>query len=113
MVDTGGWQQGNDADLIEDICIQAEMAVAAADLILFVVDAQGGITSDDAAIARLLRPETDRVVMVANKADNDTCLGRRRPSTGWAWANPCPYRPSMATEWPTCWTCWSSAYHTP
>lgn len=72
VVDTGGWQQGGDAELIEDICIQAEMAVAAADLILFVIDAQGGITPDDAAVARLLRPETDRVVMVANKADNDT-----------------------------------------
>ena len=71
VVDTGGWQQGKDADLIEDICIQAEMAIAAADLILFVVDAQGGITSDDAAVARLLRPETGSVVMVANKADND------------------------------------------
>ena len=71
VVDTGGWQQGKDADLIEDICLQAEMAIAAADLILFVVDAQGEITSDDAAVARLLRPETDRVVMVANKADND------------------------------------------
>ena len=72
VVDTGGWQQGRDAGLVEDICIQAELAVAAADLILFVIDAQGGITSDDAAVARLLRPETDRVVMVANKADNDT-----------------------------------------
>ena len=72
VVDTGGWQQGKDADLIEDICLQAEMAVAAADLILFVVDAQGGITSDDAAVGRLLRPVTDRVVLVANKADNDT-----------------------------------------
>ena len=72
VVDTGGWQQGRDAELVEDICIQAELAVAAADLILFVIDAQGGITSDDAAVARLLRPETDRVVMVANKADNDT-----------------------------------------
>ncbi len=71
VVDTGGWQQGKDADLIEDICIQAEMAIASADLILFVVDAQGGITTDDAAVARLLRPEAGRVVMVANKADND------------------------------------------
>ncbi|MYC85139.1 MAG: ribosome biogenesis GTPase Der [Acidimicrobiia bacterium] len=72
VIDTGGWQQGKDADLIEDIRIQAETAVAGADLILFVVDAQGGITSDDAAVARLLRPETDSVVVVANKADNDT-----------------------------------------
>ena len=71
VVDTGGWQQGKDADLIEDICLQAEMAISAADLILFVVDAQGEITSDDAAVARLLLPETGRVVMVANKADND------------------------------------------
>lgn len=75
VVDTGGWQLGKDAYLVEDICAQAETAIATADLIVFVVDVTGDITSDDAAIARLLRPEQDRVIVAANKADNDS-LGR-------------------------------------
>lgn len=71
VVDTGGWQQGTDSDLTEDICAQAEAAISAADLIVFVIDTQGDITSDDAAVAQLLRPEADRVLVAANKADND------------------------------------------
>ena len=71
VVDTGGWQQGTDSDLTEDICAQAEAAISAADLIVFVIDTQGDITSDDAAVAHLLRPEADRVLVAANKADND------------------------------------------
>ena len=71
VVDTGGWQQGKDSDLTEDICAQAEAAISAADVIVFVIDTQGNITSDDAAVARLLRPASHRVLVAANKADND------------------------------------------
>ena len=72
VVDTGGWQQSADAELVEDIRIQAELAIAAADLIVFVVDAQGTISTDDAAVADLLRPVGEQVVVAANKADNET-----------------------------------------
>ena len=71
VVDTGGWQRSPDAELVEDICAQAELAIAAADLIVFVVDAQGIITADDAEVARLLRPVRGRVLVAANKADNE------------------------------------------
>lgn len=71
VVDTGGWQLSPDADLVEDIRMQAELAMASADLIVFVVDAQGGISTDDAAVTDLLRPVGARVILVANKADND------------------------------------------
>ena len=71
VVDTGGWQLNPDAELVEDIRMQAELAMASADLIVFVVDAQGGISIDDAAVTDLLRPVGARVILVANKADND------------------------------------------
>lgn len=71
VVDTGGWQLSPDAELVEDIRMQAELAMASADLIVFVVDAQGGISTDDAAVTDLLRPVGERVILVANKADND------------------------------------------
>lgn len=71
VVDTGGWQRSPDAELVEDIRAQAETAIAAADLIVFVVDAQGIITSDDAEVAGLLRPVRERVLVAANKADNE------------------------------------------
>ena len=72
VIDTGGWQWSMDAELVEDIRAQAELAMAAADLIVFVVDAQGTISTDDAAVAELLRPVGDQVVVAANKADNET-----------------------------------------
>ena len=71
VVDTGGWQRAIDAELVEDIRVQAEAAIAAADMIIFVIDAQGTISTDDAAVADLLRPVGERVVVAANKADND------------------------------------------
>ena len=71
VVDTGGWQRTIDAELVEDIRVQAEAAIGAADMIIFVVDAQGTISTDDAAVADLLRPVGERVVVAANKADND------------------------------------------
>ena len=71
VVDTGGWQLSPTAELIEDIRLQTEVAMAAADLIVFVVDAQGDITTDDAAVTDLLRPVNSRVILVANKVDND------------------------------------------
>lgn len=71
VVDTGGWQQSLDEPLVEEIRLQAETAIAVADLIVFVVDAQGGITTDDAAVTDLLRPVGHRVILAANKSDND------------------------------------------
>ena len=70
VVDTGGWQASVDDELVADIRSQAEAAINAADLILFVVDAQASIAEDDTAVANLLRSAGERVILVANKADN-------------------------------------------
>jgi GTP-binding protein len=49
---------------------QAELAIAEADAILFLVDTREGLTAADAAVAEVLRPAQKPVILVANKADN-------------------------------------------
>ena len=51
---------------------QARSAAGSADLILFVVDAQAGITGEDEAFAEELRKASRPVVVVANKVDGST-----------------------------------------
>ncbi len=69
IVDTGGWvsdAQGMAAQIAE----QAELAIAAADAVLFVVDATVGITDEDEAVVRVLRRSGKPVVLAANKVDD-------------------------------------------
>jgi GTP-binding protein len=68
LVDTGGWQTAGDT-LTEDIAAQAEAAIGAADVVLFVVDATGALSEDDDGIARLVRRGSVPVILAANKAD--------------------------------------------
>lgn len=72
VVDTGGWQVSDNEYLLVDIKMQAEAAIAAADLILFLIDAQADISKDDAAVGELLRAAPERVILVANKVDNES-----------------------------------------
>ncbi len=50
---------------------QAELALAEADVIVFVVDAAEGITAHDRELARILRRSSAPVLVAANKADNE------------------------------------------
>jgi len=68
VVDTGGWETGTGA-LTADIRGQAESAVRAADVVLFVADATNPLGDDDLAIARVVQKSTTPVVLVANKVD--------------------------------------------
>jgi GTP-binding protein len=70
LVDTGGWEP-DAKDRAARIAAQAEIAVATADVVLFVVDATVGGTDDDEAAVRMLRRGGKPVVLVANKVDND------------------------------------------
>ncbi len=70
LVDTAGFL--HDAGGLEALAgAQADRAIAAADLILLVVDAQAGITEEDGMLARRLRRATVPVLVVANKVDTD------------------------------------------
>ncbi|HSE10674.1 MAG TPA: ribosome biogenesis GTPase Der [Nocardioidaceae bacterium] len=69
VVDTGGWDP-DARGLAERIAAQAEVAVTAADAVLFVVDATVGITDADEAVVRILRKADKPVVLAANKVDD-------------------------------------------
>jgi GTPase len=69
VVDTGGWQP-EARGLAGQVTEQARLAVAAADVVVLVADARTGPTSDDEAVAAILRRSGKPVVLVANKVDN-------------------------------------------
>lgn len=68
VVDTGGWE--SDAEgLSAKVAMQAEIAIAGADLVLFVVDAEVGSLDEDDAVVKILRKTKKPVMLVANKVD--------------------------------------------
>lgn len=70
LMDTGGWEARPGEQLTADIREQAELAVDAADLVLFVADATTEITDDDVGVARILQQSGVPHLLVANKADS-------------------------------------------
>jgi GTP-binding protein len=87
VVDTGGWlapgaesgsETGDPAELTRQVSLQAERAIAAADVVLFVVDATVGVTEEDDRVARILRKAELPVLVVANKVDDE-----RREADAW------------------------------
>ena len=72
LVDTGGLEPQTQDPLREQVRSQVIMAVDAADIIVFVVDADEGLTPLDLDVAEWLRPFNKPVVLVANKADNES-----------------------------------------
>jgi GTP-binding protein len=71
LVDTGGWGYVDSDELTEHIAHQIELAMARADLVLFVVDCQAGLTTADSQMAAMLRRKSLKVIFVANKADGE------------------------------------------
>ena len=90
LVDTGGWDPAlegtargrkpqdeprghrpqDEPSLAARVAGQARVAVDAADLVVFVVDATVGVTDADAAVAAVLRRAGKPVVVAANKVDD-------------------------------------------
>lgn len=71
LVDTGGLEthpQGHIRQLVQE---QADMAMADADLVIFLTDAIEGLTAADQEIAQRLRRSSKPVILVVNKVDND------------------------------------------
>lgn len=73
LVDTGGYVHGS-SDIFEgEIRKQVQFAIEEADVLLFMVDIEEGLTPYDEAVAGMLRKNRDKnkkVIMVANKSDN-------------------------------------------
>ena len=73
MIDTGGIKFNTEEGLIYGkVKQQAELAIEEALVIIFVVDMQAGLTSEDEDVAELLRRSGKPVVLAVNKADDFT-----------------------------------------
>ena len=70
IVDTGGWVVNSDDVFEEEIRKQVLIAVEEADVVLFLVDVQNGITDLDEQVAAILRRAKTPVILVSNKTDN-------------------------------------------
>lgn len=70
VVDTGGIVFQESDPLAEQIRVQAEVALAEADAILFMADVTNGVNPDDRDLANRLRGIKTPVYIVVNKADH-------------------------------------------
>jgi GTP-binding protein len=82
LIDTGGLElgggipvgqvglSGQPGDIMNHVTAQVQLAIEEADVIIFMVDAQAGITAADEEVADLLRRSRKPVILAANKADN-------------------------------------------
>ena len=71
VIDTGGYVMNSDDIFEAEINKQVHLAIDEADVILFTVDVESGITDLDDAIATILRKGKKPVIVVVNKVDNN------------------------------------------
>ena len=71
VVDTGGWVVNSDDVFEGAIRDQVRVATEEADLVLFLVDVQTGVTDLDTDVAQILRKTKLPVILVSNKTDNN------------------------------------------
>jgi len=69
IVDTGGIEPNTDSEILAFMREQAQIAINAATVIVFVTDIRTGVTAADKEVARMLKRSRKPVVLVANKAD--------------------------------------------
>jgi len=70
VIDTGGYSVGSDDIFEGEIRKQVTLAIEEADIIVFVVNVEDGITPMDAEVAKLLRKVKKPIFTVVNKVDN-------------------------------------------
>jgi GTPase len=69
LIDTGGIDLSDQAELAREVQRQAREGIAEAELVLLVVDARAGLRAGDAELAALLREADVPVIVAANKVD--------------------------------------------
>ncbi|UAB85835.1 ribosome biogenesis GTPase Der [Zunongwangia sp. SCSIO 43204] len=74
LIDTGGYVIGSDDVFESEIDKQVELAIDEADVIIFMVDVESGITPMDEDVAILLRKVNKPVFLAVNKVDNNKRL---------------------------------------
>ena len=70
VIDTGGYIVGSDDVFEEEIRKQVQLAIDEADIIVFVVDVEDGITPMDDEVAQILRQVDKPIFIAVNKVDN-------------------------------------------
>ena len=70
LIDTGGIEIEEDDRIINQIRMQAEIAIDEADVIIFAVDGTVGITNSDQEVAKILYRSKKPIVLAVNKIDN-------------------------------------------
>ena len=70
LIDTGGIDIGNE-DFNKEIIIQATLAIDEADIIVFIIDGKEELNRNDLLIRDMLRKSNKKVILVANKIDNE------------------------------------------
>ena len=70
LVDTGGLDSASEDIFQKNIYMQAEIAVELADVVVFIVDGNAGVTRNDEEVASFLRRSKKPIVLAVNKLDN-------------------------------------------
>ena len=81
LIDTGGIEPDTKDIILSQMREQAEIAIATADVILFIVDVRQGMTDSDSKVADMLRKSRKPVVLAVNKVDNPAKFGKTSMSS--------------------------------
>lgn len=70
LIDTGGIEPDSSDIILSQMREQAEIAIATADIIVFIVDVRQGLVDADSKVADMLRKSKKPVVLAVNKVDS-------------------------------------------
>ena len=75
LIDTGGIEPDTNDVILSQMRQQAEIAIATADVIIFIVDVRQGLVDSDSKVADMLRKSRKPVVLAVNKVDSIAKFG--------------------------------------
>ena len=75
LIDTGGHEAVSRDIILAQLREQAEIAIATADVIIFIVDVRQGLTDSDSKVADMLRKSRKPVILAVNKVDSFAKFG--------------------------------------
>ncbi len=75
LIDTGGIEPDSRDIILAQMREQAEIAIATADVIIFIVDVRQGLTDSDSKVADMLRKSRKPVILAVNKVDSFAKFG--------------------------------------
>lgn len=71
LIDTGGFEPMSEERILQQMREQSQLAIEEADVIVFLLDAQQGMTPSDQEVAAMLRKVEKPILYVVNKVDGD------------------------------------------